>query len=491
MGDLRELLADRDGSEQPHSIAERWVKAILSEGDDEQVMRVVQATLQEVTTKALVPHDGQALPEEIIEFALPSDATRKAKDAALQALSPYKATEAPDGTVRLRRSDLLGFRSRRTRVPAMQVDLERQMVYLGLDSETDTRRTAPLPTPEVLDAALRNIEDYLATVDLGSSLYPKRAKMAMFEALLCILSAPFATELMKLKRRRFGQVDLRGPLFLFIHGPSHTGKSTFLTFALRLLTGRRWRLLGNDAFKKANIQSLGQTRTTFPLVFDDVVLSSKKGDLERVYKEYWEKWWSEERVFPAIIVSSNKLPTANDTWAFSRMRMLDFDVLFPDNAETKDHLKAVLEQPNDIFKWFSFLYLKELADQDVTDGDDLLAARRVFMKLYDQAHREVPACFPRQPIQELFDSGRTQWVDAIQLGKAEIRSWGRDRKRIIFAENYQSYEVNRFVAKLPARIKAKAQGNIVVVETPREFATWLRSGEDGLRQSWWQRLMVG
>ena len=65
------------------------------------------------------------------------------------------------------------------------------------------------------------------------------------------------------------------------------------------------------------------------------------------------------------------------------------------------------------------------------------------------------------------------------------------RKRIIFAENYQSYEVNRFVAKLPARIKAKAQGNIVVVETPREFATWLRSGEDGLRQSWWQRLMVG
>ncbi|MFC2032827.1 hypothetical protein ACFLUS_05710, partial [Chloroflexota bacterium] len=72
----------------------------------------------------------------------------------------------------------------------------------------------------------------------AASANPLAAKMSMFEALLYIFFTPFAHEYMKAKRARYGLIDTRGPRFLYIYGPTQNGKTTFLSFSLRLITGR-------------------------------------------------------------------------------------------------------------------------------------------------------------------------------------------------------------------------------------------------------------
>jgi hypothetical protein len=143
----------------------------------------------------------------------------------------------------------------------------------------------PIPDSNEVNNALQHIEDYLNTVDEAQAWDPKYTKTSMFEALLYILSAPFANEQMKDKRRRYAVIDRRGPRFLYIYGPTHNGKSTFLTFVLKLLTGQIVEPLHEIDFTKKRISNANSLGTVFPLVFDDVVPEIILGGLveERLY----------------------------------------------------------------------------------------------------------------------------------------------------------------------------------------------------------------
>src|SRR5262249_14250524 len=122
-------------------------------------------------------------------------------------------------------------------VPLMRVNLDPPSLDLALDGQVHSR-TAPLPSSEVLDTTLSHIERYMATVDWGPSADPEFAKASLFEALLFVLGAPFTHEHMRLRREAYALVDRRGPRALYIVGPSQNGKSTFMRFALQVLSGQ-------------------------------------------------------------------------------------------------------------------------------------------------------------------------------------------------------------------------------------------------------------
>ena len=187
-------------------------------------------------------------------------------------------------------------------LPFLRHDLEKRRLWLGFNDSWDQLAEAPSSLSEV-SRALEHVENYMDTVDLGKSTEKLQVKMSMYESLLYILASPFFCAFMKDKRIRTGKIDRRGPRYLFIHGPSHNGKSTFLRFALKIMTGFDVTPLGRTDFTKTRIADRISLVNVFPFVFDDITVSSSGGH-EDLLKSYWETWWHDEYThFPQLIMT--------------------------------------------------------------------------------------------------------------------------------------------------------------------------------------------
>ena len=198
-------------------------------------------------------------------------------------------------------------------------------------------------------------------------------------------------------------------------------------------------------------------------------------------------WWKEDCVCPQIVLTGN---TENfKEWAKSRLKRIDFDVQFAPNAEKKEALNKILEVDNPLFKWFSFLYMGYLA-HDISGGDDELGIARDVMKdLYGRSGRALPAFFPQEPIECLYDPGRRAWQDLLNgLRKASAMKEGT-RRLIIFKDEMQRPEVLAYAGHLPQTVKHKVKGKTIVIESPHEFEEWL-GGSKSRRQSWPSRLVA-
>lgn len=460
MGDLTELFQQRPEMDKKE-LVEMWLKGGVSEETDLETNRV----LQELSAVSL--QTSQEISEEkVISVELPE--TPSARKQIERFLAPLKPMVTKD-QIQVSSLAYLRYVQENHGFPIMQVDLNRRQVRLGINGTVETL-TEAVPDPEALTRSLKHLEDYLQTVEWGQSPDPKFAKTSMFEALLYVMASPFAHSYMTTKRRRYGVLDNRGPRFLYIFGPSQNGKSTFLRFALKLLTGHNLQPFSGSDFTKRKILNALSIGTVFPLVFDDLV-PSQRGSFEEVMKSYWEVWWREDYVAPQILMSSNVYSLKE--WAKSRVKKLDFDVHFSPNESHKEKLAEIFSSPNPLFRWFSYLYLQHLEKPGVAKDDELQVARLVLKELYAVAKKPVPDYFPEEPIEKLYDPGKRSWQDLLKrLKKATLKS-ENERLLVTFADDLQHYEIKEYLGCLPQTIKHRLRGKTLIIESPSDFKTWL------------------
>ena len=461
MGDLVELFRQRPEQEREELI-DAWLRGRVVEVDNLEERRV----FQEVTARSLQGLEGASI-EPIFLVELPdAPQARRQVEKHLAPLSPVLTGRhaTVDGRAYLR------YVQETHEVPLMRVNLADRKVLVGLDGAVSSRSEPPHDTATV-DGALQHVENYMDTVDWGQCRSPQFAKTSMFEALLYLLAMPFAHEHMKVRRRTYALVDTRGPQVLYVFGRAQNGKSTFLKFALRLLTGRHVLPIPGARFSKSRIQGVAALGSAFPLVFDDIDLSKKAAAFEEVLKSYWEVWWREECVAPQLVLTGN---TENlKEWAKSRLKRIDFDVQFAPSEEQKGRLNEILEVDNPIFKWFSFLYMDRLCSGTSLGDDELSMARAVMRDLYSHAGRSLPPFFPEQPVEQLYNPGRRAWEDVLYgLRKASVTEGG-DRLLIAFKDDMQRQEVLSYAGNLPQTVKHVIKGKTIVIESPREFREWL------------------
>jgi hypothetical protein len=383
-------------------------------------------------------------------------------------LSPVKPSIS-NNNVQMDVGAFFSFIQERCGIPLMRVDLEKEQVRMGFGGKV-LLCTGPLPDKQNVNLALEHIESYINTVDLGRTSNPIFVKTSMFEALLYILSAPFANEYMKLRRQKFGFVDLRGPRFLLVYGPSGNGKTSFVRFCLRLLSGHSIEPISSKDFRKGKIRNTALVGTAFPLIFDDVSFSKSSG-IEETLKSYWEIWWKESEVIPQIIMTSNHGSLKD--WAKTRIKRVDFDIQFDRNdPESMQTLSKILSYNNSIFHWFSFLYIEYLRNGIIALDDELSTARLVMQRLYKHAQRPLPEFFPSEPVERIYDPGRRSWIELFTFKKV-TENWEKGRLQIVFTPDMQDYEINRAVGLIPQSIKYKRFGHTIIVETPDEFNAWL------------------
>ncbi len=173
-------------------------------------------------------------------------------------------------------------------------------------------------------------------------------------------------------------------------------------------------------------------------------------------------------------------------WAKSRVKKVDFDVHFVSSIAGKERLARAFRFENRLFRWFSGLFLLELRDPASLAEDKLLPARLAMKKLYAHAGRALPAYFPQESIERLYDPGRQAWGDLLhRFGKARLE-WTRDRALAHFSEDMQHHEIKEFENLLPQMIKYRRRGKTLVIENPGELHKWLE-GDGARAQPWWRR----
>ncbi|MYL18240.1 NgoFVII family restriction endonuclease [Halorubrum terrestre] len=361
-------------------------------------------------------------------------------------------------------------------VPKMWIDGENHRVHLQHGEHHRILTADHEPDPDLLDAALENIENYIKTIDRwGETNNPKAVKAHLYEGVLYGLWAPFVNLYAK---QFYGSVTLDNALqYLYIFGESDAGKDKFTEFVLRLISDDLVRG-GADAddVGKNQIRSLRNIDTVFPYVVSDI----SKQKIERVdtLRNFWQDSWhpSNEIAYPTLIFTSND-SRPND-WFRNRAKMLHFDVAFPSNPEDEGFYKAqedlntILDARNPIF---SYVSRRILTDERYLDaGGTVDDVRQVFLEFYDHADRNVPKFFPKEPANRKYNIGKRKWKQAYERGDV---TFDRRENRLIAEFDLEPHELYSYRKTLPTKMRPEKSGRSIIIKNPDGFEEWIELAE--------------
>jgi hypothetical protein len=455
MGDLMEMVASSDKGDS-NKIIKHW---LLKEEDNENVS--IMPLLTQLGTEVLNDSDG----EPIYRMTLPSDPVQRR--TVEQILKPVKHDRTAS-QITFMKKDFLD--SETLMVPLMRTDFASKTIIFNIKSEKFVVGDS-IPEPAMVNNYLSDLEDYIKTVDMGQTRnenISKMTKMSMFEGLIYFFSSPFMNEYMGVKRERVGNIDERGPRFLFISGGSSNGKTTFIKYILHLMTGKEITPVDKSKFSKQYILKAAGIGTTFPLVFDDVPPQRlNSADMETTIKSYWETWWSKDNIFPEIIVSSNARSTKE--WYQTRMKTLNFDVHFEPSMKAREILSEIFSRENHIFQAFVNYYFRNSTGE--LYDDELHTGRKTMLDLYKYTGRAIPEYFPEVPVEELYDPDKVKWQELIDMNKVELVD-KVDSLEIIFSDGFTRMDVEHYADSIK-HAKHRVIGTTIVVESPEDFRKWL------------------
>ncbi len=455
MQDLQNMLKEA-GNEDRERVLNNW----LGRNVEPQEIGIIPM-LTQMATEVLVGDIG----EPVYRMMLPAEPSKR--KPIEQFLRPVKH-EIESSQIVFLKKDFLN--SENLLVPIMRVDFENHRIVFNVKAEKITVGDTTPPSEEV-NTCLANIEEYIKSIDMGKTrnrTINNLTKMSVYEGLIYFLSSPFLNQYMRIKRAKVGRVDERGPRFLFISGGSSNGKTTFIKYALKLLTGKDINPIDKSNFKKQNILTAAGLGTNFPLVFDDVPPQRlNSSDMETTIKSYWETWWNGQSIFPTIIVSSNAKSTKE--WHQTRVKALNFDVHFEPSMKAREKLNEIFNQQNNIFSAFASFYFTYFSE-DISD-DELEHGRRTVLRLYDYAGRQVPEYFPKVPVESIYDPDRLKWRELIDLGKVSIVE-KNDSLELTFLEGFNRSDVEHYADAIK-HAKHRIVGNTIIIESPEDFRKWL------------------
>ena len=432
-------------------------------------------------TKNVFENDGDVNESKILSLSL--DKVSRTSQSLMKGLRKFGAMKEGNQILIPRRKFL---QVENHELPLMHFDKNMNQIKIALDGEHCL--TAKDLDPEKIAESLHLVESYFDTVDLATcgDSGPVAVKMNMAEAMFSVFTAPFAHELMRIKRKYVGLSVERGLRFSVIYGNSHNGKTFFSKLMLFWITGNIIRPQPGGDFTTTKVHSLNDWGTCFPLIFDDVPTRKLK-ESETTFKEYYERWWTEDVPTPYLIITTNEYKL--EAWAASRSKKYEFDVYFKNSVGNQKLTNQLLTQKNDIFLYFSNLFIEELNNKQSYDSEDEnQIARKVWKRLYGLAKREMPSYFPMEPLDKLYDPGIVQFRNMIYRDKIAHISKKDDVLKIVFPD-CETYEVKAYVKLLNQNCAPISRGKSITIRNPEAFWNWLNLGYENMGRfgKWYRR----
>lgn len=354
-------------------------------------------------------------------------------------------------------------------VPTMKLDDTQKRLKFHHDGRIYDVTSSPSGNSASIDAALADMEAYFTTVDdHGNSNDPAAVKAHMMEALLWFFWAPFVNRQAAFYRAHDVDLDKALP-YLYIYGESNGGKGTFIRFALGMISGGRVEsAVDADEIGKRNVRNLRSAHTAFPVVIDDIT-KQKVHSLDTL-RNFWRGWTGETPYPLFAFVSNDKRP---NEWFRNRAKILHFDVNFQTSRRGEARVNELIADHNPLFSWFGHEYLSR--DLTLAEDDDTLhEVRNAMLALYEQAGREVPEYFPREPAERIHDTGRVRWRDL--LARDDVTLTEETDTLVVSFDESMSYEIHAYKRDPPMAVRVEKRGLDLVIKTPEAFFEWL--GDD-------------
>lgn len=455
LDDLTELIKSDEGEEDRIQIIEKWMKGIGIELNPKALRtiqyRISEKVFEENNEDCFIPLD---------EFS-----SRDKERVKNHVKKTYQLSSFKDNNLIIKRSDYIESLGR-SNINIMQVDENGKKVKYASNSSIINRTILP-GTPSAVDRGLSLFEDYLEMlVRSGKTDDSIALKANIYEALLYLFWSPFASQQMTIYKHHNAE-DEKGLPFLYIHGPSNSGKSTFIHYVLYLITGKEVLLPDIAKIPPSRIGEVKDIGTCFPLVLDDI--NNQRFSRSKEYlSDYWKTWNVGDK-YPTVVFITNEAKPKD--WLKSRILRVDFDVHVPcSSPRNRSELNDIIKQDNLLFCWFSYLYLHD--DLDKLESDLLAPVRICFKKLYKIANRSIPEYFPEEPIEGFHSIRARKWKNLIKQRKIHLKNKGK-HLHAIFNNDIQSFEVEKYRSDLDKTIPTERVGNTIIIKDTTSFNKWV------------------
>ena len=214
--------------------------------------------------------------------------------------------------------------------------------------------------------------------------------------------------------------------------------------------------------------------------------------MENIAKNYWDKIWTAEDDFPQLIITSNRMCPRGPMQ--TRIKEIHFANSFDRNTETRKELSKHFQKENRIFEYFTKLYIDHIIDnpKDYQD-DESYVGRKVMLKLYELANRDVPTWFPRTILENDYSPTAVNIVRALHLGICNpkrvhgelVLTFDDSMKKEIWA-------LREYTDGIPNSFEMERKGLSIYFRRPELAVPWILNAQKfyGKKLSWWKRIRL-
>jgi len=473
---------DNIDPEKKIDVIQNWIASgdVYGLPDETQMKQVTRLIVDEVMNPNISP-------DQTVVTIMPN-ASNSVLEKVSNSYAPIGITIENEGTIIVPRGKYLDHNNRN--FPQMKVNLDQRSVYLGWGGKL-LNRTATEYDADEIRKSLEMTEDFVRSVLIADPEFPKLAMKSVAEAILYILSTPFHSEYMRLRREVFGITEERGPRVLHLYGETSNGKSKLLTYCSKLLTGNEIvSPMDGDGFTQTEVTNLRSWQSTFPMMWDDLTNDkwTKGKDAEKVIKTYWDKRWTQEDDYPQLVLTSNKQCPRGPLQ--TRVKEIHLSSTFPRSTESRVELARHLNSENPLFEYLSKACIEYMIENPTDyDDDEAFIVRKALKKLYKIANRTPPDWMPLDgSLEELYNPTSVQILKAMIDGICTIEK-GHGEMVLKFKDDMQWFELNPYVEGIPNEFNVQRKGVRIFIRRPDRFVPWLKEayawvGKVPLRIRW-------
>lgn len=271
------------------------------------------------------------------------------------------------------------------------------------------------------------------------------------------------------------------PAIAILYGNSNGGKTTFATLLSKLMSGENIRPNKSDDFTSTNIHNLKCVCEGLPINIDDLAKKQYDAHFEKVIKD--DNWGISEHKFnyPAIVISTNKLPTLKSEISKRVVTCrININIEKETGAKNTKRITDSFRQATNAFycEYFArMLPIVEKMIEKMKEGDksyfpDILGESSLVLKnMFQEYLGFLPEYVSEFTYSSYFGDdviGKNMIRKIKNAYRSEPKSFRVDVKKNLliytYPENGNYYELQYFVNELPPRLEAEASSRCLTMK---------------------------
>lgn len=248
----------------------------------------------------------QAQPEDEVEYEIVADV--KKMQELVKPIMPKMPVQANRIVVAAEPMRVFGKRYTEVRRVAAEAVKQLPKLHIDYDAGTMTFNDENIDLNPNLSEVAKNIKSIQKFFSGMDYFYGdvEQAKKDYFKYMTWYLATPFMAYLRYFASRNNYDTKLF-PMYGVIYGDSNGGKTTFIKFLVKLMSGETVKMNTTEDFTATRIDGLKRVCEGLPLNIDDLAKTQFQNHSERVIKN--DEWGISDRLvnYPAVSITSNKI----------------------------------------------------------------------------------------------------------------------------------------------------------------------------------------